>query len=70
MLVLQYATNGNLRQYLRSKCQDGLYKILWVDLIRLAKEITLGLNHLHKKEIIHRDLVRFIFLSALVSSLN
>ncbi|CAG8482282.1 1861_t:CDS:2 [Racocetra persica] len=50
MLVLQYATDGNLREYLRSKIQDGIYKILWADLIRLTKEITLGLNYLHNKK--------------------
>ncbi|KAF0502405.1 kinase-like protein [Gigaspora margarita] len=56
MLVLQYATDGNLRKHLQNKQKDGFYKILWVDLIRIAKEIALGLSHLHDKNIVHRDL--------------
>ncbi|KAF0439664.1 Myosin V [Gigaspora margarita] len=56
ILVLQYANGGSLREHLRSKQKDGLYKILWNDLIQIAKEITLGLAHLHSKNIVHRDL--------------
>ncbi|KAF0502412.1 kinase-like protein [Gigaspora margarita] len=56
MLVLQYATEGNLRKHLQNKQKDGVYKILWVDLIRIAKEIALGLSYLHDINIVHRDL--------------
>ncbi|CAG8666161.1 25692_t:CDS:2, partial [Dentiscutata erythropus] len=51
-----YANGGSLRDHLQSKQKDGFYKILWIDLIRIAKEITSGLAHLHDKNIVHRDL--------------
>ncbi|CAG8494443.1 15624_t:CDS:10, partial [Cetraspora pellucida] len=56
MLVLQLATDGNLRDYLRSKQDEDIYKISWTELIKIAKDITSGLKHLHDKNIIHRDL--------------
>ncbi|CAG8741858.1 3873_t:CDS:2, partial [Racocetra persica] len=56
MLVLQFANGGNLRDHLQRKQQDNIYKISWSELIQIAKEITLGLEHLHNNEIIHRDL--------------
>lgn len=55
-LVLQHAEDGNLRDYLQKKHVDGLYKILWAELIKIATEITIGLTYLHSKDIIHRDL--------------
>ncbi|RIB08505.1 kinase-like domain-containing protein [Gigaspora rosea] len=56
MLVLQYANGGNLREHLLKKQENGVYKISWTELINIAKEITIGLKYLHKKDIIHRDL--------------
>ncbi|KAF0470041.1 kinase-like protein [Gigaspora margarita] len=56
MLVLQYANSGNLREYLQNKQEEGIYKILWTELVKIAKEITIGLKYLHEKDIIHRDL--------------
>ncbi|KAF0432485.1 kinase-like protein [Gigaspora margarita] len=55
-LVLQLATGGDLRKYLQNKQMKGLYKISWTEIIQIAKDITLGLMHLHEKNIIHRDL--------------
>ncbi|RIB03737.1 kinase-like domain-containing protein [Gigaspora rosea] len=56
MLILQFANNGNLRDYLRNKQIEGVYKISWVELIQIAGDIANGLKHLHDKHIIHRDL--------------
>ncbi|RIB20904.1 kinase-like domain-containing protein [Gigaspora rosea] len=56
MLVLQLANNGNLRNYLRNKQVEGVYKISWAELIRIASDIANGLKDLHNKCIIHRDL--------------
>ncbi|RIB18792.1 kinase-like domain-containing protein [Gigaspora rosea] len=56
MLVLQYANSDTLRKYLRVKQNNGLYKILWVELTQIAKDIASGLEYLHMKNIIHRDL--------------
>ncbi|RIB10198.1 kinase-like domain-containing protein [Gigaspora rosea] len=54
--VLQLANDGNLRDYLKKKRQNGIFKILWSELIQIAKDLTHGLEHLHSKKIIHRDL--------------
>ncbi|RIB19033.1 hypothetical protein C2G38_2141818 [Gigaspora rosea] len=48
-LVLEYANNGNLRNYLQAN------KLDWKEKKRIATEISLGLLFLHKNEIIHRD---------------
>ncbi|CAG8473631.1 9893_t:CDS:2, partial [Dentiscutata heterogama] len=56
MLVLQFANNDNMRKYLSKKQQEGLYRISWAELIRIAIDITSGLMHLHDNDIIHRDL--------------
>ncbi|RIB07274.1 kinase-like domain-containing protein [Gigaspora rosea] len=56
MLILQYANGGNLREYLVKKQKDGIYKILWNEIIRIAIEITHGLKYLHNENIVHRDL--------------
>ncbi|CAG8623207.1 12614_t:CDS:2, partial [Gigaspora rosea] len=56
ILVLQYANGGNLRQYLRSKWHEGTFKISLREIIKIAKQVTLGLMHLHKNNIIHCDL--------------
>ncbi|RIB07306.1 kinase-like domain-containing protein, partial [Gigaspora rosea] len=48
-LVLEYANNRNLRNYLQTN------KLDWKEKKRIATEISLGLLYLHKNEIIHRD---------------
>ncbi|CAG8630100.1 15567_t:CDS:2 [Dentiscutata erythropus] len=56
IMVLQYANGGTLRDYLHAKQNNGLYKITWVEIIQIAKEITNGLDNLHLNGIIHRGL--------------
>ncbi|RIB24271.1 kinase-like domain-containing protein [Gigaspora rosea] len=51
-LVLQYANNGNLRDYLK----DNFQKLQWIDKFRIAKEIAKGLVCLHNNGMMHRDL--------------
>ncbi|CAG8501626.1 2401_t:CDS:2 [Cetraspora pellucida] len=56
MLVLQYANNGSLRNYLRSKFRNGLYSISCNELYSISKGIINGLIYLHGKGIAHRNL--------------
>lgn len=51
-LILQYASEGDLRSYL----SNNFERLRWVDKLRIAGEITLGLMFLHHNKIIHRDL--------------
>ncbi|KAF0547190.1 kinase-like protein [Gigaspora margarita] len=51
-MVLQYANEGNLREYLK----ENFSRLQWADKLSLAKEIALGLLCLHDNNIIHRDL--------------
>ncbi|UZO10016.1 uncharacterized protein OCT59_001614 [Rhizophagus irregularis] len=52
ILVLEYANDGNLKDYLEEKFAT----LNWNDKIKMALDITSGLKFLHSKEIIHRDL--------------
>ncbi|KAF0532020.1 kinase-like protein [Gigaspora margarita] len=56
MFVLQFAEGGSLRDHLKAKRQNNSYEISWNELIKIAKDIVLGLTYLHSKGIIHRDL--------------
>ncbi|KAF0548834.1 kinase-like protein [Gigaspora margarita] len=51
-MVLQYANDGNLREYLKA----NFAKLQWIDKLRISKEIVHGLLFLHNHNIIHRDL--------------
>lgn len=54
MMVLQYANQGNLREYLKKN-----FKLFqWTDKINMALDIARGLRCLHSRNIVHRDLVR------------
>ncbi|RHZ84543.1 hypothetical protein Glove_79g43 [Diversispora epigaea] len=52
-LVLQYAKDDNLRNYLRDNFKD----LNWKTKIKMAQDITNGLCYIHKANIVHRDLV-------------
>ncbi|RIA91595.1 kinase-like domain-containing protein [Glomus cerebriforme] len=51
MMVLDYARNGSLRNYL-----DTNVKLSWLDKIFYLHNIVNGLNIIHANELIHRDL--------------
>ncbi|CAB5382525.1 unnamed protein product [Rhizophagus irregularis] len=52
IMVLEYANNGNLKDYLKEKFD----LLQWKNKIQMALDITCGLKCLHSKNIIHRDL--------------
>ncbi|GES73379.1 kinase-like domain-containing protein [Rhizophagus clarus] len=52
IMVLQYANQGTLREYL----ENNFASLQWKDKIQMALDITFGLKCLHSREIIHRDL--------------
>ncbi|RIA92866.1 kinase-like domain-containing protein, partial [Glomus cerebriforme] len=52
IIVLQYANQGNLREYL----EKNFPSLHWEDKIQMALDITCGLKYLHSRQIIHRDL--------------
>jgi serine/threonine protein kinase len=63
-MVLEYANEGNLREYLMNEKWRDLRKkdsLEWKDKINMALDITRGLKCLHSKDIIHRDLVNELF---------
>ncbi|RGB27812.1 kinase-like domain-containing protein [Rhizophagus diaphanus] len=51
MMVIEYAKDGSLRQYLNNKFNS----IKWVDKLKILQRIAYGLNCIHKKGLIHRD---------------
>ncbi|RHZ82454.1 hypothetical protein Glove_109g154 [Diversispora epigaea] len=51
-IVLQYAEDGNLRNYLRNNFKN----LDWKTKIKMAQDITNGLCYMHKANIVHRDL--------------
>ncbi|CAG8606870.1 21568_t:CDS:1, partial [Gigaspora rosea] len=55
MFVLQFANEGNLRQYLQSKWHDNIFKTSLNEIIEIAKQIALELMRLHESNIIHCD---------------
>ncbi|RIB22945.1 kinase-like domain-containing protein [Gigaspora rosea] len=64
-MVLQYANNGDLRSYLRNNFSE----LDWPTKIKMAKEISSGINCLHNANIVHRDLTICGTYSPIVDSL-
>ncbi|GES77242.1 kinase-like domain-containing protein [Rhizophagus clarus] len=52
IMVLEYAENGSLRNYL-DKCYD---KLSWSDKINYLHSVAHGLKDIHENDLIHRDL--------------
>src|SRR6185369_10089090 len=52
ILVVRYASDGSLRDYLTKKFKD----LKWTDKIRMLHNIILGLNNIHQEQLVHHDL--------------
>ncbi|CAG8528303.1 1731_t:CDS:2 [Ambispora gerdemannii] len=52
LLVMQFANNGMLREFLKEKCDT----LDWTTKVSLAKQTADGIHYLHSHDIIHRDL--------------
>ena len=57
LLVLEYADNGTLNTYLSKHFNE----LDWNDKLRLALQLASAVEHIHEYDIIHRDLVIYIF---------
>ncbi|RIB27627.1 kinase-like domain-containing protein [Gigaspora rosea] len=56
IMVLQFAKDGNLRDYLERQWDNDIFKISLTKIIYILEQIVQGLKHLHSNNIIHRDL--------------
>ena len=52
-MIFELADGGSLHEHLKNHFKD----LTWKDKYKLGLEITNGLRHLHKLDIIHKDLV-------------
>ena len=52
-MIFEFANDGTLRNHLMQRFRS----LTWKDKYKLGLEITNGLRHMHKIDIIHKDLV-------------
>jgi serine/threonine protein kinase len=64
MLVMEYADGGSLRNYLKK----NFSKLTWDDKLNMAYQLAYAISCLHDEEIIHRDLVIFIYYKIIVNN--
>lgn len=57
MFVLEYADSGTLRDYL----ENNFNKLDWSDKLQFAIQIADAVTCIHRKNIVHRDLVSTFF---------
>jgi serine/threonine protein kinase len=50
--VIEYAKNGNLKQYLN----DNYYLLDWIEKLKILQNIVMGLNDIHKNGLVHHNL--------------
>eukprot|EP00195_Chlamydomonas_chlamydogama_P009069 CAMPEP_0202904676 /NCGR_PEP_ID=MMETSP1392-20130828/30593_1 /ASSEMBLY_ACC=CAM_ASM_000868 /TAXON_ID=225041 /ORGANISM="Chlamydomonas chlamydogama, Strain SAG 11-48b" /LENGTH=558 /DNA_ID=CAMNT_0049592433 /DNA_START=449 /DNA_END=2125 /DNA_ORIENTATION=- len=51
-IITEYASNGNLHDYIKRQKSRLPEDLIW----KLFEQILLGLNHMHSKKILHRDI--------------
>ena len=52
-IISEFIENGNLSSYLK---QSNNEQINDMQVLKWAKDISAGMSHLHKEQIVHRDL--------------
>ena len=62
-MVLDYADNGSLREYLSMSA----IKLDWSANCQLGLDIINGLRHIHRVGILHKDLVSVLFINTMLS---
>jgi serine/threonine protein kinase len=61
---MEYADGGSLRNYLKK----NFSKLTWDDKLNMAYQLAYAISCLHDEEIIHRDLVIFIYYKIIVNN--
>ena len=54
VLVTQYATDGSIRDYLKTKLPQATYSGSWELIVDMLSSIANGLYTLHRHNVIHR----------------
>ena len=55
---MEYADSGTLRKYLRERFEN----LAWSHKLNLALQLTHAVSCLHDEDIVHRDLVGYLFI--------
>ena len=58
ILVLEYADGGTLSTFL----SDHFHELDWNNKYRLAHQLASAVEHMHNHNVLHRDLVIYLFL--------
>ena len=57
-MIFEFTDGGTLRTHLA----QHFHSLTWEDKYKLSLEITNGLGHMHKLNIIHKDLVIYLMI--------
>ena len=60
---MEYADSGTLRKYLKERFDN----LTWDDKLNLALQLTHAVSCLHDEDIVHRDLVDYLFVYNLLN---